>query len=51
VDMPYKCRKSIYFNDDTKRDLIYKGYTIVYKIDEDKDTITIIGMKKYQNEL
>jgi len=51
VDMPYKCRKSIYFNDDTKRDLIYKGYTIVYKVDEDKDTITIIGMKKYQNEL
>ncbi|WP_434579844.1 type II toxin-antitoxin system RelE/ParE family toxin [Sulfurimonas sp. NW15] len=23
--MPYKCRKSIYFDDDNIRDLIYKG--------------------------
>jgi len=51
VDMPYRCRKSIYFNDDTKRDLIYKGYTIVYKIDTLNDTIIVIGMKKHQNEL
>lgn len=51
VDMPYKCRRSIYFDDEKIRDLIYRGYTIVYKIDELKDTITIISMKKYQNEL
>ena len=51
VDMPYKCRKSIYFNDESIRDLIYKGYTIVYKIDELKKTITVIGMKKSQNEI
>jgi len=51
VDMPYRCRKSIYFDDNTKRDLIYKGYTIVYKIDENKGIITVIGMKKYKNEL
>jgi len=52
VDMPYKCRKSIYFDDDdTKRDLIYKGYTIVYKVDEYKDILIIVGIKKYQNEL
>lgn len=49
--MPYKCRQSIYFQDETIRDLIYKGYTIVYKIDEIKAIITIIGIKKYQNEL
>ncbi len=51
VYMPYKCRKSIYFKDDNIRDLIYKGYTIVYKIDRDKETIAIIGMKKYKNKL
>ena len=51
VYMPYKCRQSIYFEDESIRDLIYKGYTIVYKIDELKDTIIVIGMKKYQNEL
>jgi len=49
--MPYKCRKSLYFENDKIRDLIYKGYTIVYKIDEIKNIIIIIGMKKYQNEL
>lgn len=49
--MPYKCRKSIYFQDETIRDLIFKGYTIVYKVDETKAIITIIGMKKYQDEL
>jgi len=51
VDMPYKCRPSIYFSDKSKRDLIFKGYTIVYKIDESKDTITVIGIKKYRNIL
>jgi len=51
VNMPYKFRQSIYFTDKNKRDLIFKGYTIVYKIDEEKDTITIIGIKKYQNSL
>ena len=49
--MPYKCRKSIYFKDETIWDLIYKGYTVVYKIDETNVVITIIGMKKYTNEL
>jgi len=39
------------FQDETIKDLIYKGYTIVYKIDAIKAIITIIGMKKYQNEL
>ena len=51
VNMPYKCKKSVYFEDKSIRDLIYKGYTIVYKVDEEKETITIIGMKKYKNEL
>jgi len=51
VNMPYKFRPSIYFTDENKRDLIFKGYTIVYKIDETQDMITIIGIKKYQNSL
>ena len=46
---PYKYRKSIYFNDEHIRDLIFKGYTIPYKIDEEKKQIIIIGIKKYRN--
>ena len=48
TNMPYKFRKSIYFNDENIRDLIFKGYVIPYKIDKIKDTINIIGIKKYQ---
>ncbi len=51
TDMPYKCRKSIYFDDEQIRDLIYKGYTIVYKVDEDKNLIVIVAIKKHQNDL
>jgi len=29
---PYKNRKSVYFEDTNIRDLIFKGYTIVYRI-------------------
>jgi len=49
--MPYKCRKSIYFDDNDIRDLIYKGYTIVYQVNKDKSIITVLGIKKYKEEL
>lgn len=44
--MPYKCRKSIHFNNDEIRDLIFKGYTITYFIDTDK--ILILGILKHK---
>lgn len=46
---PLKCRKSIYFEDESIRDLVYKGYTIVYRIAEDK--IEIFGLTKYQEHV
>lgn len=33
-DFPYSYRKSIYFDDDTIQDLIFMGYTIIYKISD-----------------
>lgn len=50
-NMPYKFRKSYYFDDENIRDLIFKGYVIPYKIDERQNTITIIGINKYQSNL
>ena len=41
-DNPYKYRKSIYFNDENIRDLIYKKYTIVYRIRPIKKEIEIL---------
>ena len=40
--LPYKYRKSIYFNKKNIRDMIYKGYTIVYEIFDNKIEILMI---------
>jgi plasmid stabilization system protein ParE len=45
---PYRHRKSIYFEDEYIRDLIFKGYTIVYRITE--ENIEVFGFVKYQKE-
>lgn len=46
--MPYKHRKSIHFEDDQIRDMVFKGYTIVYKIDKSEEKITVFGIRKYK---
>jgi plasmid stabilization system protein ParE len=45
-NFPYKYRKSIFFDDENIRDLIYKGYIIPYKITENE--IIILGITKYR---
>ncbi|MFW3441231.1 type II toxin-antitoxin system RelE/ParE family toxin [Aliarcobacter butzleri] len=50
-NMPFKYRKSIYFNDNNIRDLIFKGYVVPYKIDISKNQIIIIGINKYMEKL
>ena len=50
-DFPFMYRKSIYFDDDNIRDLIYKGYVIPYKVDIKNDTLYIIGITKYKDKL
>lgn len=41
-NFPFKYRKSIYFNDENIRDMTFKGYTIVYRINLEKNLIEII---------
>ena len=43
-NFPYKYRKSIYFNDENIRDMIFRGYTVNYKIDLDKDIVYILSI-------
>jgi plasmid stabilization system protein ParE len=45
-DNPYKFRKSIYFDNSNIRDLIFKGYTVVFRINENQ--IEVFGFVKYQ---
>jgi len=43
-NFPYKYRKSIYFNDENIRDMIFKKYTINYEINLHKNTIFIFSI-------
>jgi len=43
---PWQFRKSVYFNNPNIRDLIFKGYTIVFRINQ--DTIEVFGFLKFQ---
>ena len=45
---PYLFRKSIYFENDLIRDLIYNGYTVVFRINETQ--IEIFGFTRFQEK-
>lgn len=45
---PYSYRKSIYFDENSIRDLIFKGYCIVFRVNESENSIEIFGFTKYQ---
>jgi plasmid stabilization system protein ParE len=45
---PLRFRKSIYFDNPSIRDLIYKGYTVVFKIKT--DIIEVFGFVKHQEK-
>ena len=46
-DSPFMCRESLYFRDMQYRDLIFKGYTIIYKVEENK--IKVLDIFKWQD--
>ena len=43
---PRQFRKSVYFDDPNIRDLIFKGYTVVFRVN--KNTIEVFGFLKFQ---
>ncbi|PHQ64917.1 MAG: plasmid stabilization protein [Sulfurimonas sp.] len=44
---PFMCRKSKYTDDKNYRDLIFKGYTTIYKIEENQ--IKILDIFKWED--
>ncbi len=48
--MPYANRKSIFFERENIRDLVFKAYIIVYKIDEQKKVIEAFGFTKFEDD-
>ena len=49
-NFPYKSRKSWYHDDEDIRDCIFKGYTIPYLIDNDKNQIALLDIFKWVNK-
>ena len=47
VHFPYKYRKSFYYNNENIRDLIFKGYTIPYLVDNENNKIVILDIFKW----
>ncbi len=46
-ESPFMCRTSIYFKDKKYRDLIFKGYTIIYKVEDNE--IRVLDIFKWQD--
>lgn len=46
---PLMCRQSIHFDDALIRDLVFSGYSITYRIED--DTIQVFGLTKYQESI
>jgi len=49
--MPFKNRKSIYFEEKNIRELIFKAYKIIYRIKSDKKIIEVFGFIKQEKTL
>jgi len=47
VNFPYKFKQSKNYNDENVRDMIFKGYTITYLIENDKNRISILDIYKW----
>jgi plasmid stabilization system protein ParE len=46
LKFPYNYKKSFYFNNDSFRDYVFKGYTISYQIIENEQIVLVIGIIK-----
>lgn len=46
--MPYRNRKSIFFENKEIREFIFKGYIVVYRINKLKNHIEVFGFTKYE---
>lgn len=40
----FKYRKSLYFNDENIRDMTFYGYTIVYEVNSEQDSIEVLSI-------
>jgi len=51
LKQPFLFKKSIYFEDENIRDYVFKGYTIVFKIDMKLETVLVVAILKNRNSI
>ena len=51
LKLPFHFKKSIYFNDENIRDYVFKGFTIIYYIDEAENSVSVFGFIKHKDFL
>ena len=49
LKQPFLFKKSIYFDNENVRDYVFKGYTVVFKIDIKLETVLVIAILKHRN--
>ena len=42
INFPYKYRKSYYYDEETIRDMIFEGYTIIYRVKKEENIIEVL---------
>lgn len=45
---PFHFKKSIYFDNNSYRDYVFKGYTTIFKIDSELDLVQVIAILKHR---
>ncbi len=46
-NFPYKFRQSKLHNDENVRDMTFKGYSVIYFVEEEQDRISIVDIFKW----
>ncbi|POY39542.1 type II toxin-antitoxin system RelE/ParE family toxin [Flavobacterium alvei] len=48
LKQPFLFKKSIYFEDENIRDYVFKGYTVVFKVENDLETVLVVAILKHK---
>ncbi|TDD98642.1 type II toxin-antitoxin system RelE/ParE family toxin [Flavobacterium cellulosilyticum] len=49
LKQPFLFKNSIYIDDENVRDYVFKGYTVVFKVDIELETVSIVAILKHRN--
>jgi len=49
LKQPFLFKKSIYFEGENIRDYVFKGYTVVFKVDNELETVSVAAILKHRN--